>query len=126
MKQDDEILELGEKRAKELNFQSHNPAYWPAAMNLNQQMYRASDIHRLLGEGLSMHDRPREKGTWVHQGEFRFCEKTGLLIGVKPIRQESDEHRMLRRVLRKFVEAYFKGDDIIGPATEAKKLLEEE
>ncbi len=137
---DQDKLALGEKRAKELGLEmwtvfdctetvknalgdrrtSKCPRCKDAWLS-----YRADDIHRLLGEGVEMHGDSDE----FTLSEFRSTacmrdadmgNSRALLIGIRPLVQESEE----RKLLREFV-AWWKSADYPPDFLDrARKLLE--
>jgi hypothetical protein len=88
--------ELGEKRAKELGLQS---VY--SDERCNNLIYAADDIHELLGEGIELNATSSKKASWTeerHPGDVRI----GLLIGTRPIVQESAERQLLDKIVEAF------------------------
>lgn len=114
-------LELGEKRAKQLGLEHPSKD----EILLLAQVYRADDIHRLLGEAYKV-GGSFINANWVG-GIARADHHThnALLIGIRPIvqeTQESEERKFLRRFVKESEEWMYKHPLYL----EAKRLLEGE
>lgn len=121
-------LELGKKRAEELGLETPSKDIILA----RSEVYLAEGVHRLLGEGQSIYGHVKDGvPNWWGPHENNAFQDThqALLIGIRPIVQESEE----RRLLREFVKACQKDD--FGPIhfkdltlshvySEAKRLLD--
>lgn len=114
---DSDKLELGRKRAEELGIEC-------VAASGFKYYYDSNDIHKLLDEGVEAHG-----GKYCLGGEWSFVgHKSGesshqaLLIGIRPIIQESEE----RRLLREFIQESVDGIWSTGLLERAKRLLKGE
>lgn len=90
---DSDKLELGMKRAKDLGL-NRGPFS-------SSELYLANDIHRLLSEGV---ESTCEKNgiVWTSYSGPPSSTGThfGLLIGLRPIIQESEEKKLLREIVK--------------------------
>lgn len=91
-----EILELGWKRAEELGLML-------GAVNGNKSFYDKNDIHRLLGSGRVVRGAVEpvpEDVAWQYESQWdEYDDHQALLIGIKPIVQESEERKLLRLIV---------------------------
>lgn len=123
-----DTLELGKKRAAALGIESYG------IMQINplsaNRYYSAEHIHKLLGEGV-------EQFAYKHDKEhmwFGAHDKDGirnlkaLLIGIRPIVQESEERKLLKEIV-KYNTCIITGTPVF-PSSEwierAKRLLDGE
>lgn len=82
-------LELGKRRAEELGLREV----------ILSPYYHAEDIHRLLGEGLETFSLYSGVDTWWGPLDNDDDTHQALLIGIRPIAQESEERKHLRRLV---------------------------
>lgn len=124
-----DVLSLGKKRAEELGLKL-------GAVDGNRSFYDKDDIHKLLGEACYMSCRPSPGGYWQALQPSQMETYPGdthqaLLIGIKPIVQESEERKLLREILDTITAKIWRGDQWSIPVDyfdryveKAKALLE--
>lgn len=130
-----DVLEIGKKRVEELGLNSYgiiqiNPLS-------NNRYYLADDIHKLLGEGMEAFDDDNWSA-WTPDRRDGSKNKA-LLIGIKPIVQESEERKLLREMVGSIATSQYTKDrvehfravfnrsdcEILELISKAKRLLEE-
>lgn len=97
-----DVLNLGKQRAEELGLERFNYA---AA----DRLYRADDVHKLLGEGVVTYTRSETKSNF-NRVRFGDDDMVALQVGIRPIVQETREQKMealLRQVVRTDDEAWY-------------------
>lgn len=86
-----EVLERGKRIADELVPRSYNLGV--------SEYYLQSDIHKLLGEAVETSGQLVNGNGWIDgMDRDHYNEQTthtGYLIGIKPIRKESEERKLL-------------------------------
>lgn len=113
-------LELGKKRAEELGLKPffREPDY-----------YSADDIHRLLGEGVEAIGNRGCDDWWANpmaQETMPKLKDAGLIIGIRPIVQESEERKLLRRLANARLVNVGVQHEMFELLAEARRLLEGE
>ncbi len=83
---DQDKLALGEKRADELKLRCESHGLY--------SYYAVETIHKLLGDGVEMTQAGDECGWWPPNSSTP--KHAALLIGIRPIVQESEERKLLR------------------------------
>lgn len=114
-------LELGKKRAEELGL-TRGPFS-------NSHLYLADDIHKLLGEGVWSKGRIHKDGEWTFGGYLdEAVTHKALLIGIRPIVQESEERKLLRELVNNILDNYdsWKAPPAADLVQKAKRLLDGE
>lgn len=96
-----DVLELGKQRASELGLESIHKCWktlgTPMLMDVHgsiTEFYYADDIHKLLGEGVLLHE---DVGGWYDPKSkvpFSEAKRQAMLIGFRPIVQESREQKL--------------------------------
>lgn len=90
-----DVLSLGKQRAKELGLEP-----WATLDITNRRGYSADDIHKILGSGRVVRGAVEpvpEDVAWQYESQWdEYDDHQALLIGIKPIVQESEERKLLR------------------------------
>lgn len=95
-------LELGKLRAEELGLLEARPVTFTP-----HGWYRADDIHKLLGEGVEvLGEEDTDKSIcaskwfeWSPGITDKESDHKALLIGIRPIKAESEERKLLRELV---------------------------
>lgn len=129
---DAEILELGRKRAIELGL----PPKCLMGNYEDLKLYYAIDIHFLLGRGQEVAGNPNadtsddedeeiQSDAWGRQ--VKSNTHRALVIGVRPIYQESEERKLLRELLNahKYFQSTGGSSQFDVVSAKARALLEE-
>lgn len=130
-------LELGKKRAEELGLKlitlhsyGGGASSAPYAQHTTQDRYLADDIHRLLGEGVEAVGNKYCDDWWAKPMAQELLPKlkdVGLIIGIRPIVQESEERKLLRKLSEYTEWQHTKGKPSIWDlVSSAKRLLDGE
>lgn len=121
-----DVLELGKKRAEELGLTNIVMAKGPFAPTYD--CYLASDIHKLLGEGIDLYGNKNCRHWDDHAPPETDIEAgvthKALLIGIRPIVQESEERKLLREFVS-FVNGTFDASNYSSIIQKAKRLLDQ-
>lgn len=103
MQMDKGTLEPGKKRAAELGLSAQYIAPYASGI----EWYNAADIHHLLGEGIEVVGTYDRKANHISSTFGQIQAKKdydkALLIGIRPIVQESEERKLIRDFFRNLV-----------------------
>lgn len=135
---DAEILELGKRRAEELNLCPHSGHLRSPDSPGFTEYYRAPDVHRLLGYAREVQSicQGEWQTSWPEDGKgFSGNTHQAFILGIRPIKKESREDKM-EKLLTDFIDKYQHSDCGAGSSryleygrklfNEAKALLERE
>lgn len=130
MTPEDQILKLGEERAKELGLKQRFASDYvldAAHRFISVPFYSVGDVHRLLGAGLEIFGKNRIEGVPMSDFYYQFNKNASLttqalLIGIRPIVQAAAES-----LLRELLDAHEKegryGAHYFEVEARAKKFL---
>lgn len=96
-------LELGKRRAQDLGLEITRD------ITASFDVYRAEDIHRLLGEGVEAIGNKGCDDWWANPMKKEALPKVkdvGLIIGIRPIVQEQESERTAKDILRDLLDNY--------------------
>lgn len=118
MEKEREKLKRGRRIAEEIGLRSKDLGV--------DEFYTSDDIHRLLGEGVTVFDHASRRNTWTKDVGLRetFAEmRSAILISIRPITQESEERKLLGEFIEASLEHYTIKESLIE---RAKALLAKE
>lgn len=96
-----DVLNLGALRARDMGLE-----------RVTQGFYPADAIHELLGAGVKAYayDLNQDHLWWTNSNDPGIKNIQAILIGIKPIVQESEERKLLREFVNLITAKIWRGD----------------